>query len=520
MVIRQVNDLINSYLSQPRTIILAVIPANQDIATIDILERATVMDPMGIRTLGVLTKPDLIGPGNEDEVLEVLCNRRKPLVLGYIMLKNLSQKQVNEGALRQNSSDEELFFRSHPSFSALIAQGQSHLFGTKNLIRQLIHVLVANIRRALPEIRRELEVHRQSAAAELQVHLRLHGSLPSDFLDKQTMILNKIAEYCAAMRQSCRGDYRSGVLSLGGEEHRLHRHMQRAYEAMQKEILAQRPASTPLLAEQLAQSLAATAKHMEGRELCCFPNYQVVSCTVTAMAELWRPFMESCVEAVLQMVRDVSRSLAAAVVSATAPRLAQVLQEIALEMVEAAGGRLREMSGALLEREANQPFTAAQTQLLKVVNKIRNRDFETALRESLDSFEGESLEALRSHLQGSVGQWYLQRHGGDARKNASQEMVPLIQAYWDIASVRFVDNVCMCFETEIANKFSHELETQCFVVAITLDERRVDELLEESPAVRQQLDKLRGKIERVEQAIAAIQQLAPVAVAAPLSSSF
>lgn len=39
-----------------------------------------------MRTIGVLTKPDLIGPGNEDEVLAVLHNIRKPLKLGCVGL--------------------------------------------------------------------------------------------------------------------------------------------------------------------------------------------------------------------------------------------------------------------------------------------------------------------------------------------------------------------------------------------------------------------------------------------------
>ena len=64
-----------------------MIPANQDIATVDILERAQRVDPLGERTIGVLTKADLIGPGNEEEVLAVLHNIRKPLALGYVMLR-------------------------------------------------------------------------------------------------------------------------------------------------------------------------------------------------------------------------------------------------------------------------------------------------------------------------------------------------------------------------------------------------------------------------------------------------
>lgn len=93
-VVREINDLIDSYIIQENTIILAVIPSNQDIATIDILERASRGDPTGARTLGVLTKPDLIGDGNEEEIVQVLSNIRKPLLLGYVMVKNLNQKEV------------------------------------------------------------------------------------------------------------------------------------------------------------------------------------------------------------------------------------------------------------------------------------------------------------------------------------------------------------------------------------------------------------------------------------------
>lgn len=62
----------------------------------DILERAQTVDPGGERTIGVLTKVDLIGPGNEEEVLAVVNNIRKPLALGYVMVKNRSQKEIVE----------------------------------------------------------------------------------------------------------------------------------------------------------------------------------------------------------------------------------------------------------------------------------------------------------------------------------------------------------------------------------------------------------------------------------------
>jgi interferon-induced GTP-binding protein Mx len=55
-VMAQVNTLVEKYLLQERTIILAVVPANQDVATVDILERAKRVDPEGNRyTYYILT---------------------------------------------------------------------------------------------------------------------------------------------------------------------------------------------------------------------------------------------------------------------------------------------------------------------------------------------------------------------------------------------------------------------------------------------------------------------------------
>lgn len=58
--IKLVNDLVRKYICDPRTIILCVLPANVDIATQGILSMAKEADPQGVRTIGVLTKPDLV----------------------------------------------------------------------------------------------------------------------------------------------------------------------------------------------------------------------------------------------------------------------------------------------------------------------------------------------------------------------------------------------------------------------------------------------------------------------------
>jgi dynamin 1-like protein len=51
------------YVSDPRTIILAVVPANADMTVSDGLQMARQLDPKGIRTVGVITKIDIMDRG-------------------------------------------------------------------------------------------------------------------------------------------------------------------------------------------------------------------------------------------------------------------------------------------------------------------------------------------------------------------------------------------------------------------------------------------------------------------------
>lgn len=85
-----VRDMVKGFIKDKRTIILAVLPANVDVMTQEILQLAEDYDPDGERTLGVLTKPDRLG--DEQSAKLAVCNlingRRKPLNLGYYLVKN------------------------------------------------------------------------------------------------------------------------------------------------------------------------------------------------------------------------------------------------------------------------------------------------------------------------------------------------------------------------------------------------------------------------------------------------
>ncbi|EGU72789.1 hypothetical protein FOPG_17735 [Fusarium oxysporum f. sp. conglutinans race 2 54008] len=84
-----VNNLVRKYIKDERTIILAVLPSNVDIATQEILQLAEEFDKNGERTLGILTKPDLVTEkGAQDAVCDLVQGKRRPLTLGYYIVRN------------------------------------------------------------------------------------------------------------------------------------------------------------------------------------------------------------------------------------------------------------------------------------------------------------------------------------------------------------------------------------------------------------------------------------------------
>jgi replication fork clamp-binding protein CrfC len=72
--------MILQFISRPNTVILAITSANTDLANSDALQLAREVDPEGNRTIGVLTKLDIMDKGTD--ALDMLMGRIIPLKLG------------------------------------------------------------------------------------------------------------------------------------------------------------------------------------------------------------------------------------------------------------------------------------------------------------------------------------------------------------------------------------------------------------------------------------------------------
>lgn len=106
--------MVKRYMQDPRTIILAVIPCNVDIATQEILKLAKDADPNGFRTMGVLTKPDLAPErAMQQNILDLIQGKRQDLKLGYCVVKNRGADD-EDSSLRKRDDQEKTFFREKP----------------------------------------------------------------------------------------------------------------------------------------------------------------------------------------------------------------------------------------------------------------------------------------------------------------------------------------------------------------------------------------------------------------------
>ncbi|GME77201.1 unnamed protein product [Ambrosiozyma monospora] len=181
---KQIRDMLLKFISKPNAIILAVNAANQDLANSDGLKLAREVDPEGVRTIGVLTKVDLMDEGTD--VIDILAGRVIPLRAGYVPVINRGQKDIeNHKTIRAALLDEKKFFEGHPSYSS-----KATYCGTPYLAKKLNAILLNHIRATLPDIKMRIEM----ALKKYQQELAALG--PEMIESPSSVVLSVITDFC------------------------------------------------------------------------------------------------------------------------------------------------------------------------------------------------------------------------------------------------------------------------------------------------------------------------------------
>nr|XP_060619464.1 dynamin-2 isoform X4 [Anolis sagrei ordinatus] len=192
----QIKDMILQFISRESSLILAVTPANMDLANSDALKMAKEVDPQGLRTIGVMTKLDLMDEGTDAR--DVLENKLLPLRRGYIGVVNRSQKDIDgKKDIRAALAAERKFFLSHPAYRHMADR-----MGTPHLQKVLNQQLTNHIRETLPSLRSKLQSQLLSLEKEVEEYKNFR---PDDPTRKTKALLQMVQQFAVDFEKRIEG---------------------------------------------------------------------------------------------------------------------------------------------------------------------------------------------------------------------------------------------------------------------------------------------------------------------------
>nr|NP_038634.1 interferon-induced GTP-binding protein Mx2 [Mus musculus]BAA82593.1 Mx2 protein [Mus musculus musculus] len=257
---RQIKRLIKTYIQKQETINLVVVPSNVDIATTEALSMAQEVDPEGDRTIGILTKPDLVDRGTEDKVVDVVRNLVYHLKKGYMIVKCRGQQDIQEQlSLTEALQNEQIFFKEHPHFRVLLEDGKATV---PCLAERLTAELILHICKSLPLLENQIKESHQSASEELQ---KYGMDIPEDDSEKTFFLIEKINAFNQDITALVQGEE-----NVAEGECRLFTRLRKEFLSWSKEIEKNFAKGYAVLYNEVW----AFEKQYRGRELPGFVNYK------------------------------------------------------------------------------------------------------------------------------------------------------------------------------------------------------------------------------------------------------
>lgn len=330
---QQIKGMLMEFISKENCIILAVSPANADLANSDALKLAKEVDPQGLRTVGVITKLDLMDAGTDAR--EILENKLLPLRRGYVGVVNRSQADINGNKdIRAALDSERKFFLGHPSYRHLADKA-----GTRYLQTVLNQNLVNHIRDKLPDLKRQLQT--QVDSLDKQVREIKKAGDPRDTSRNTKQLVKMINGYGTDIESAIEGN--GGHVSLtelsGGAR-------------IAKVFLERFPfelAKVELDETELRTEIAFAIKNINGIRVGLFTPEEAFETIVKKLISGLKPPCQTCIEMVTEEVRKITMTCGEKLMAY--PRLAEEIDRIIQEQVHTAEDEAKDQVALTIDFE-------------------------------------------------------------------------------------------------------------------------------------------------------------------------
>ncbi|KAK5208871.1 hypothetical protein LTR41_005268 [Exophiala xenobiotica] len=190
-----VDKMVKKWIANDNTIILAVIDTSRDLESHSIIDMAIKVDPQGLRTIGIITKLDMvrIGLPSQGKWIQTALNQNDHYRFskGWHMLRNLSEEDLKDAnaAGRRSRDQRELDFFRNPD----------------NGWEELQELLEKQVRGSLPQIQAQIDTKVQKLAQELE-DLSIAGATPEEA--KHNVQLS-CGQLCKIITEGLQGHYRN-----------------------------------------------------------------------------------------------------------------------------------------------------------------------------------------------------------------------------------------------------------------------------------------------------------------------
>ncbi|XP_027660192.2 interferon-induced GTP-binding protein Mx-like isoform X1 [Falco biarmicus] len=293
----QIKMLLKRIIGCKETLNLVVVPCNVDIATTEALKMAQEVDPSGERTLGILTKPDLVDKGTEESIINIIQNKVIPLKKGYMIVKCRGQQDIhNKLALATAIQQERIFFKTHKYFSILLDEGRATI---PHLAEKLTNELVRHIIKTLPTLENQIREVLQKTLQDLQKYRR---GTPKTESEKLIFLTDLIKLFNQDISQTMRGEEQ-----LFGNEIRLFTKIRKEFRTWEI-ILLEHAAKVK---ESVPMKVWKYEDQYRGREFPGFTNYgtfeDIIKEQITGLEELAVGILNSVIGLVEEKFMELTK---------------------------------------------------------------------------------------------------------------------------------------------------------------------------------------------------------------------
>ncbi|KAE8335744.1 hypothetical protein BDV24DRAFT_179111 [Aspergillus arachidicola] len=455
--VKLVQDVVQSYMREPRSIILAVVSAKNDFANQIVLTLAREADRNGSRTLGVITKPDTLTPGSETEAMFVSLAKNQQVSFrhGWHVLKNQDSEKSN-GTLTERDAEEEQFFakgvwRDLPLSDVAI----------KPFRERLSKVLLGQIATELPSLIEEIQVQ----VGDCQRRLERLGRPRTTIAEQKYYLLHISQNFQNLVRAATEGTYNDPFFNsaqpTSGYSRRIRAVMQNLNQEFTEKINsgghyrqiteggeseAVSRQQVLVTREEYIQHIQNVLKHTRGKELPGTFNPLIIGELFREQSSQWETIARGHVTTAWNIAKDFVRAVVLHIGDITTAK--GLLREVVDPRFDQLLKDLQQRTSELLQpHQQGHPITYNHY-FTENLQKARREAWGDSLSTIICNFFDVSFLGTVSldcssynlrHLRDSI----LQSTESSMSRFAATEALECMLAYYKVALKRFIDGVAI-----------------------------------------------------------------------------